>query len=95
MQLQKRLPSGPEGALPYCLLSLFGFFDLLDVLRGILLEVLQAALAAEFYLAALVFEDVGCPVVAELLVGDDALLQWIWFRLIGFCIFGFAIRCLG
>src|SRR2546426_911518 len=67
----------------WLLLVLLRFLNLLEVFGRFLLEILQAVFAAEFDLLPLVREDVSLIVLAELLVGDDALVQGIGFGFIG------------
>jgi len=64
---------------------LLRLFELLDVLGRFLVESLQAGLAAQFDLPALVREDVGLAHVAvELLAGDDARFERIQLGFLGF-----------
>lgn len=62
--------------------ALFGLLDLFDILGRVLLEVLEAAVAAKFYLPAFVGEDIRLSQLSELFPGDHAGLQGIRF---GFC----------
>lgn len=53
----------------------FGVVELLQILGGVFLEVLEAAFAAEFDLAAFVDKGVGLAHLAEFFTGDDTGLQ--------------------
>lgn len=74
----ERLDLRSEPAVQQSLLP-FPLLDFLCVIGGLFLEVLEAALAAEFELLAFVREDVGLAMAPEFLAGDDAGLQWIRF----------------
>jgi hypothetical protein len=60
------------------------FLNLLEVLGGLLLEVLQAIYAAEFDFLSFVREYVGFAFVAKLIVADDALVEGIRLGVVHF-----------
>ena len=62
----------------------FLLFELLQILVGLLVKLLRAALAAEFDLLAFVYEDIGLAHFSELFIRDDA---GIWFVGLGFFFF--------